>query len=61
METVLQTNESIGLGDTVAKFTAFTGLDHLAKLYTRTTGKPCGCKERQAYLNKRFPYKGAVS
>jgi hypothetical protein len=47
---------SVGLGDTVAKVTKATGLDELSKLYTRITGKPCGCSERQDALNKLFPY-----
>lgn len=47
---------SVGLGDTVAKVTHATGLDKLAELYTRFTGKPCGCNSRQEALNKLFPY-----
>ena len=44
---VNQVTGSIGLGDTIAKFTSAIGI------------KPCGgCKKRQAALNKRFPYKG---
>lgn len=39
-------NVSRGLGDTVAKITSAVGL------------KPCGgCKQRQAWLNERFPYR----
>jgi len=45
-----------GLGDTIADITHLTGLDHLSKLYERTTGKNCGCKERQELLNQLFPY-----
>ena len=45
-----------GLGDTVASLTHLTGLDQLAKLYEDTTGKPCGCQQRQALLNQLFPY-----
>ncbi len=32
-----------GLGDLVADFTHATRLDKLAELYTRCTGKDCGC------------------
>ncbi|MDW7643457.1 MAG: hypothetical protein SCI25_00280 [Desulfuromonadales bacterium] len=46
-----------GLGDTVAAITQATGLDKLAHLYTRVTGKDCGCKRRQALLNKLVPYR----
>jgi hypothetical protein len=36
---------SRGLGDTVAKFTTALGIS------------PCsGCKQRQAWLNEKFPY-----
>lgn len=45
-----------GLGDTIARLTHATGLDKLAHLYTRVTGKDCGCQGRQAALNKFFPY-----
>jgi len=45
-----------GLGDTIANITHATGLDKLAELYTKITGKPCGCGSRQEYLNKLFPY-----
>lgn len=39
---------SLGLGDTIAKITSAVGI------------KPCGgCKQRQALLNRLFPYKDA--
>ncbi len=44
-----------GLGDMVAEVTHVTGLDKLAHLYEQTTGKSCGCKERQEKLNQMFP------
>lgn len=50
------TEQSRGLGDTVAKITHATGLVKLAELYTQITGKDCGCKSRQEALNKLFPY-----
>lgn len=46
-----------GLGDTIALITRATGLDRLAHLYTRVTGKDCGCRRRQTKLNARFPYR----
>lgn len=45
----------IALGDCCAGITSFTGLDRLAALYSQVTGKDCGCKQRQAYLNKLAP------
>ncbi len=44
-----------GLGDLVADFTHATRLDKLAELYTRCTGKDCGCAARQAALNQIAP------
>lgn len=44
---------SKGLGDTIAKVTEATGIDKVVKA---VAGDDCGCKERQAALNKLFPY-----
>ena len=40
-----------GLGDYVADLAHLTGMDRMAKMYERTTGKPCGCEQRQETLN----------
>lgn len=49
----LKTNLRAGkLGDAIAEFTHFTGLDKLATAYTQITGKDCGCEARQAFLNQ---------
>ena len=53
---IFVTPESQGFGDTVAKITHATGLDKLAEVYTKITGRPCGCKTRQEGLNKLIPY-----
>jgi hypothetical protein len=47
-----------GLGDTIARATKATGLDKLAQQFAEGLNIPggCGCKERQAYLNKVVPY-----
>lgn len=45
------------LGDAIAEITHDTGLDRLSELYTRLTGKDCGCKARQEWLNQLFPGK----
>ncbi|WP_020675568.1 hypothetical protein [Geopsychrobacter electrodiphilus] len=43
---VTSSGSSRGLGDSIAKLTSALGI------------KPCGgCKKRQAYLNKKMPYK----
>lgn len=47
---------SQGVGDTIAKFAHGTSLDKLAEMYTKITGKPCGCSNRQDALNKLLPY-----
>lgn len=50
--------KSRGLGDTVAKITAATKVDELAKKIAQIAGKSdCGCGKRQETLNKWFPYK----
>lgn len=46
-----------GLGDTVARFTAITRIDKLAKRIAEAVGaKDCGCTERKQLLNEMFPY-----
>lgn len=61
MSTETQTNEtqeSKGLGDTIAKVTNTLGLDKLAEEVAQAMGKSdCGCKKRQQRLNELFPYK----
>jgi len=50
--------KSKGLGDTLEKFTKFTGIRSLAKLTTGFVGiGDCGCNKRKAWLNKQVPYK----
>jgi hypothetical protein len=44
---------SKGIGDSIDKFTKFTGIKKLVK---RLFGDDCGCDERKQWLNKRFPY-----
>lgn len=53
---ICRLNESRGLGDTVAKVAHAVGADRLAAAFTRATGKDCGCKGRQALLNRLVPY-----
>jgi hypothetical protein len=47
--------KSRGLGDTIQKFTEFTGVKTLVDLVTKE--EDCGCNKRKAWLNKQFPYK----
>ena len=50
--------ESRGLGDTIKKVTSATKLDRMAEKIAEVMGaKDCGCDDRQAKLNKMFPYK----
>ena len=46
--------KSLGLGDTIEKFTKSTGIK---KVVEKVAGKDCGCKKRREALNKAFPYK----
>ena len=45
--------KSKGLGDTIEKITEATGIKAVVKA---VAGDDCGCEERKAWLNKRFPY-----
>ena len=50
--------ESKGLGDTVAKITHALGLDKVAeKVAEAVVADDCGCKRRQEKLNELVPYK----
>lgn len=42
-----------GLGDTIAMILKATGVEAVTK---KVVGDECGCKARQAKLNKLFPY-----
>jgi hypothetical protein len=60
METKETTSQnSQGLGDTIAKITNTLGLDKLAEEVAQAMGKKdCGCNKRQEKLNEMFPYRG---
>ena len=46
-----------GLGDSIANFTEKTGIKAVVNKMANSLNKPCGCQQRQDYLNKKFPYK----
>ncbi len=46
----------IGVGDTVHRVFSKFGGTALSEAYERLAGRPCGCKDRQAWLNQRYPY-----
>lgn len=43
--------KSKGIGDTIAKITAATGIKQVVDKVSTATGKECGCKKRQEKLN----------
>jgi hypothetical protein len=43
--------ESRGLGDTIEKITAATGIKKAVETISKATGKPCGCAKRKEELN----------
>jgi glycerol dehydrogenase-like iron-containing ADH family enzyme len=43
--------KSKGIGDTIAKITAATGIKQVVEKVSKSTGKECGCKKRQEKLN----------
>lgn len=53
----MENTQSKGLGDTIAKFTALTGIDKFVKQISFFMGKEdCGCDERREILNRVVPY-----
>jgi hypothetical protein len=46
----------IGLGDTVVHMIGDERSERFKKWFQRKFGKSCGCSDRQAWLNRRFPY-----
>jgi hypothetical protein len=49
--------KSKGLGDTVEKITKATGIKAVVEAGAKILNKDCGCSERKAMLNNKFPYK----
>ncbi len=49
--------QSRGLGDSIAKFTEKTGIKTVVEKVSDGLNIPCGCKNRQQWFNKTFPYK----
>jgi hypothetical protein len=47
---------SKGLGDTIEKITAATGIKTVVEAVSKVTGKECGCSKRKDALNRAFPY-----
>jgi len=43
---------AVPCGDLFAAVARYVGADRLARLWEKWTGKPCGCPERQAAMNK---------
>lgn len=48
--------QDAGLGDTVARVSAATGIDAGVKGIVRTLGMDCGCEERRLQLNAIYPW-----
>ena len=44
-------------GDTIAKFTHATGIAQAVEAVSQIVGVPCGCNERQQWLNEVVPYR----
>lgn len=47
---------SKGLGDTVEKITAATGIKYVVEKAAERLKKDCGCNKRKEALNQMFPY-----
>ena len=48
----VQRMKSRGFGDSVEKFTKYTGIKKAVDTFSQFTGKPCGCDERRDTLNR---------
>lgn len=58
INTQKNSQQSTGLGDTIAKVTHAVGLDKVAESVAKAVGKDdCGCSKRREKLNELFPYK----
>jgi hypothetical protein len=51
----LRTDADKGVGDTLTRLIAGVG-GEAYKALMASLGRPCGCKQRQAYLNGKYPY-----
>lgn len=52
--------KSKGLGDSIEKFTTFTGIKRVVEAVNVLAGiKGCGCDERKQFLNELFPYESS--
>jgi hypothetical protein len=49
--------KSIGLGDSIEKFTKATGIKSIVDKVSQGLNIPCGCESRRNALNKILPYK----
>jgi hypothetical protein len=52
---LLRKPEDKGVGDTVQRIAAKFGGERF-KAFAAKIGLPCGCTDRQAWFNERFPY-----
>lgn len=52
---LLRKPEDAGIGDTVARIAKVFGGERF-KAFSKRIGIPCGCTERQAEWNQRWPY-----
>lgn len=48
--------KSKGLGDSIHKFTTFTGIKKAVDVVSRVTNTDCGCDKRRDTLNRIIPY-----
>jgi hypothetical protein len=51
-----RTPEDTGLGDTVARIIGPIGGDLFQVWFHKVTGRNCRCKQRQAWLNRKYPF-----
>ena len=55
----MESNTSIGLGDTIENITKVTGIKKVVDKVSEVLNVPCGCNKRKNTLNAIFPYEQA--
>lgn len=55
----LRADSDAGLGDTIHRNLDRFGAEAMQWLYKRIIGSDCGCANRQAKLNRMFPYESS--
>lgn len=56
LASMARTSDDKGVGDTIARLAAKMGAAWAAKEFEKISGVPCGCVDRRAHYNSKYPY-----